>query len=375
MISPKELFDVFQQYHFTFYAGAPDSLLKDFCAFITDNVQPRNNIIAANEGNAIALAAGYHLATKKMGVVYMQNSGLGNCVNPLTSLTDPHAYSIPMLLIIGWRGEPGKKDEPQHVKQGLVTLGQLNTLGIEYGILPDSIEEAQKLMTKATAHMTKHNKPFAIVVRKGTFEKYELQNKKVTNYAFNREDAVKFVAPLLDDSDIVVSTTGKTSRELFEFRANNDLGHHRDFLTVGCMGHSSSIALSIALQKPQRKVYCFDGDGALIMHMGALSSVGQMQPHNFKHIVFNNFAHDSVGGQPTAADAINIPQIAVANGYKAAFSAETEEEIKAKMKEIKDMEGPVLLEIKVNKGARKDLGRPTRTPLENKSDFMQFLQE
>jgi phosphonopyruvate decarboxylase len=374
MIAPKELHELFQQQNLNFYAGVPDSLLKDFCAFITDNVQPNNNIITANEGNAIALAGGYYLATGKKGVVYMQNSGLGNCVNPLTSLTDPHAYSIPMLLVIGWRGEPGKKDEPQHVKQGMVTLGLLNTLGIEYGILPDSIEEAKELILKASNHMAKHNEPYAIVVRKGTFEPYKLQNKKETNYAFNRENAVKFIAPLLDDSDIVVSTTGKTSRELFEYRAGNEQGHHRDFLTVGCMGHSSSIALGIALQKPNRNVYCFDGDGAVIMHMGALSSVGQMQPKNFKHIVFNNFAHDSVGGQPTAADVINIPQIALDNGYKAAFSVESEEEIKTKMREIKNYEGPVLLEIKVNKGARKDLGRPTRTTIENKNDFMEFLK-
>jgi phosphonopyruvate decarboxylase len=375
MIISAELYALLTEYQITFFTGVPDSLLKDFCAYVTDNTPQERNIIAANEGNAIALAAGYHLATGKAGVVYMQNSGLGNCLNPLTSLTDPHAYSIPMLLVIGWRGEPGKKDEPQHIKQGMVTLGLLNTLGIEYGILPDSIEEAKKLVLKARDHMTKHNVPYAIVVRKGTFEPYKLQNKKETNYAFNREDAVKFIAPLLDDSDIVISTTGKTSRELFEHRARNEQGHHRDFLTVGCMGHSSSIALGIALQKPNRNVYCFDGDGAVIMHMGALSSVGQMRPKNFKHIVFNNFAHDSVGGQPTAADIINIPRIALDNGYKIAFSAESEEEIKSKMNEIKNLEGPVLLEIKVNKGARKDLGRPTRTPLENKADFMQFLRQ
>jgi phosphonopyruvate decarboxylase len=217
MIAPKELHELFQQQNLNFYAGVPDSLLKDFCAFITDNVQPNNNIITANEGNAIALAAGYHIATGETGVVYMQNSGLGNCVNPLTSLTDPHAYSIPMLLVIGWRGEPGKKDEPQHIKKGMVTLGLLNTLAIEYGILPNSIEEAKTLILKACDHMNKHNEPYAIVVRKGTFEPYNLQNRKETNYAFNREDAIKFIAPLLDDSDIVVSTTGKTSRELFEY--------------------------------------------------------------------------------------------------------------------------------------------------------------
>jgi len=370
MIHPEQLYETFEQHDMTFFAGVPDSLLKDFCAYITDNVDSRNNITAANEGNAIGLASGYHLATGKIPVVYMQNSGLGNCVNPLTSLTDKHAYSIPMLLVVGWRGEPGKKDEPQHIKKGMVTLGLLNTLGIQYGILPDSVEEAEKLVKKAHTHMKEHNEPYAIVVRKGTFEGYKLQKTIETDFAFSREDAVKCIASLLDDQDIVVSTTGKTSRELFEFRAANDAGHHRDFLTVGSMGHSSSIALGIALQKPDRQVYCLDGDGALIMHMGALSSVGQQQPKNFKHIVFNNFAHDSVGGQPTAADVISIPEIARHNGYTTVLAAETEEEIRTGMIQLKEVEGPALLEIRVNRGARKDLGRPTRTPLENKADFM-----
>ena len=374
MLHPKQLFDLLNKNNLNFFCGVPDSLLKDFCAYITDNSPHEKNIITANEGNAIALAAGYHFATRKFGVVFMQNSGLGNSVNPLASLADPDVYSVPLLMIIGWRGEPGKKDEPQHVKKGMVTLGLLNTLGIPYAILPETEEEAEKVVNKAVQYMAENNAPYAIVVRKGTFEKYELQNKKQTNFAFNREDAIKFITPLLEDADIVISTTGKTSRELFELRAANNAGHHRDFLTVGSMGHTSSIGLGIALQKPDRNVYCFDGDGALIMHMGALSSVGQLQPKNFKHIVFNNYAHDSVGGQPTAADNIDIPVIAKANGYRAVFSAETEEDIKTKMREIKSMEGPVLLEIKVNKGARADLGRPTTTPTENKEAFMGFLK-
>jgi phosphonopyruvate decarboxylase len=375
MLHPQQLFDLLNKNDLNFFAGVPDSLLKDFCAYVSDNVDEKNHVITPNEGNAIALAAGNYFATKKPGVVYMQNSGLGNCVNPLTSLTDKEVYSIPMLLIIGWRFGPFLKDEPQHQRMGQVTMPLLHCLGLQYDLLPEDLEGAQKVIQKACNHMKEYKTPFALVVRKNTFEKYELQNKKTTSYAFNREDAVKFIAPLLDDNDIVVSTTGKTSRELFEYRANNEQGHHRDFLTVGSMGHSSSIALGIALQKPERNVYCFDGDGALIMHMGALSSVGQLKPKNFKHIVFNNFAHDSVGGQPTAADVINIPEIAKHNGYKTVFSAETEEEIKDKMQQIKNMEGPVLLEIRVNKGARKDLGRPTRTPIQNKNDFMGFLNK
>jgi phosphonopyruvate decarboxylase len=375
MIKPAELYHLFQQSQLTFFTGVPDSLLKDFCAYITDNTSKDKNIIAANEGNAIGLASGYHLASGRIPVVYMQNSGLGNCVNPLTSLTDKEVYSIPMLLVIGWRGEPGRKDEPQHVKKGMITLGLLNTLGVPYAILPDTNEESAKVIGNAVDYMKKNKAPFAIVVRKGTFDRYELQEKKETNYPLNREEAIKLIVPLLGENDIIVSTTGKTSREVFEFRRNSGMGHNRDFLTVGSMGHSSSIALGISLQKPSKQVYCFDGDGAVIMHMGALSTIGQLQPKNFKHIVFNNFAHDSVGGQPTAADVIDIPQIAKANGYKEVLCAETKEQIQENFLKMKEMQGPVLLEVKVNKGARENLGRPNRTPIENKQDFMEFLGE
>jgi phosphonopyruvate decarboxylase len=354
-----------------FFTGVPDSLLKDFCAYVTDNTDESKNIIAANEGNAIALATGYYLATGKSGLVYMQNSGLGNTVNPLTSLADKEVYSIPMLLLVGWRGEPGKKDEPQHVKMGKVTLDVLDSLKVPYKILEDNYEE---IIKEAIEYMKNNNAPYAIVVKKSIFEEYKLQNKKQTNYELNREGAIKTIVLLLNEDDIVVSTTGKTSRELFEFREELKQGHEKDFLTVGSMGHSSSIALGIALEKSHRNIYCFDGDGALIMQMGALSTIGNLKPKNFKHIIFNNFAHDSVGGQPTSAYNIDIVQIAKANGYADAFSAQTREQITDYIKRMKEIDGPVLLEIKVNKGARKDLGRPTTTPIENKEDFMKFLQ-
>ena len=351
MIHPKQLYDLLNNNGLNFYCGVPDSTLKDFCAYITDNSPKEKNITTANEGNAIALATGYHFATGKYGVMFMQNSGLGNTINPLTSLTDPEVYSVPLLMIIGWRGYPGKKDEPQHIKKGMITLGLLNTLGIPYAILPETKEETEKVIQKAVQYMHKNNAPYALVVKKGLFEKYQLQNKHDTHFAFSREDAIKFITPFLDENDIVVSTTGKTSRELFEFRASSNAGHQRDFLTVGSMGHASSIGLGIALQKPSRNVYCFDGDGAFIMHMGALSSIGKLQPSNFKHIVFNNYAHDSVGGQPTAADIIDIPTIAKANGYKAAFSAETEDEIREKMKEMNkvNLKNALLISLDVQK--------------------------
>jgi len=379
MISPEYFFNLLQQHGFTFYAGVPDSLLKDFCAYVTDHTSAKDHIIAANEGNAIALAAGYHLATGKNGVVYLQNSGLGNCINPLTSLTDKEIYSLPVLLLIGWRAEPGKKDEPQHLKMGKITLPLLDTLDIPYSIVPDSEEEAKQMMQKAVHHFATAKTPYALIARDGIFEAYSLQKEHKTDFPLNREEALKIVASQLGEKDIIVSTTGKTSRELFEFREttgkNKEESHKQDFLTVGSMGHSSAIAIGIALQKPRQKVYCFDGDGALIMHMGILSTVGKLEPANFNHIIFNNFAHDSVGGQPTAADAINILELAKANGYKTVFRAETAEEIKNRISKMQSIDGPTLLEIRCNKGARKNLGRPTQSPQENKKQFMNFLQQ
>lgn len=374
MIPCDMFFRLLQQQQITFYAGVPDSLLKDICAYITDHTFPEHNIIAANEGNAVALAAGYHLATGKVGMVYLQNSGLGNCVNPLTSLTDPEVYSIPLLLLVGWRGEPGKKDEPQHQKMGRIMLDTIKSLEIPYSVLPTTLAEAEIVVAEAVRYAVSTSSPYALVVQRGTFEPYELQKKAQTSFPLNREQAIRTIVPLLGLDDIIVSTTGKTSRELFELRKELQQGHSRDFLTVGSMGHASSIALSIALQKPERVVYCFDGDGAAIMHMGALATVGKLKPRNFRHIIFNNFAHDSVGGQPTAADTINLPAIAKANGYRAVFSAETTDEIKACMAEMNLQGGSVLLEIRCNKGARENLGRPTRTPRENKQDFIEFVR-
>jgi phosphonopyruvate decarboxylase len=375
MLKCKNFYTLLIKNGIDFFTGIPDSLLKDFCAYITDNTKDENNIIVANEGNAVALAAGYHLATGKIGLVYMQNSGQGNAINPLTSLVDTEVYGIPVLLLIGWRGEPGKRDEPQHIKQGKITLSLLNTLGVPHEILPDNIEKARKILRTAINVLKQKSMPYALVVRKGTFETYEL--KSAINYQFelSREDAIKLIIDYLGSQDIVVSTTGKTSRELFEYREELRQGHAKDFLTVGSMGHSSQIALAIALSKPSRKVYCLDGDGALIMHMGSLSIIGLKSPKNFKHIVLNNGSHDSVGGQPTAGFNIDIPAIAKACGYKAVYYAKTRKELENRLRLLKAAQGPALLEIKVNKGARKNLGRPTTSPKENKKEFMRFMLE
>jgi len=374
MISPKDFYNALKEEEIDFFSGVPDSLLKDICAYITDNTEKSKHIIAANEGNAIALAAGYHLATNKIGLVYMQNSGEGNAVNPLVSLADKEVYSIPMLLIIGWRGEPGKKDEPQHKKQGRITLDLLKTLEIPYKILSSNINDTQNEVKELIKEIKDKSCPGAIVIREGTFEKYSLSSKSSNPYSLTREEALKTVIDCIGNS-IVVSTTGKLSRELFEYRETLKQTHEKDFLTVGSMGHASQIALGISLSKPDKDVYCLDGDGAAIMHMGSLAIIGSNAKNNFKHIIFNNGSHESVGGQPTAAFEINLSKIAESCGYKKVLRAKNLEELKSNLEIIKSTNGPALLEIMIKSGARADLGRPTTTPIENKQAFMEFIKK
>lgn len=375
MISPKFFIDTLASCNIDFFAGVPDSLLKNICAYITDNLPKEQNIIAANEGGAMGIAAGYHLATGKIPCVYMQNSGEGNIINPLASLTDKEVYGIPVLLLIGWRGRPGIHDEPQHVKQGKVTTGLLNTMGINYTVLSKDEDQAYKQIYEAHQYMSRKNECYALVIEKDTFEPYTLQNKEDSGLTLAREEAIEAVVSCLQENAVVVSTTGMISRELFEIRERNGQDHAHDFLTVGSMGHASQIALGIALQQPNRPVYCFDGDGASIMHMGNMAITAQMQPKNYIHIIFNNGAHDSVGGQPTVGLNINLAAIADAVGYKKTISVSLNQQLESAIKEAQKSEGPVLLEIKVKKGNRKDLGRPTTTPQMNKIALMKFLQE
>ena len=374
MINTQKFYESLNQNGVDFYSGVPDSLLKDICSYISDNAPEDRHVIATNEGGAIALAMGYYLATSKTSLVYMQNSGFGNTINPLLSLADPKVYSIPMLLLIGWRGEPGVKDEPQHVKQGEVSETILKTLGIRYAVISDATSNIDELIFNAVKHAKDNNEPYVILVRKGTFEPYSLKTKIKTNFDLNREEAIIKSTELLSDSDIIVATTGKTSRELFEFRARNNQGHHRDFLTVGGMGHANQIALGIAIAKPNKTVYCFDGDGAALMHTGSLGIIGDLNLDNYKHIIFNNGAHDSVGGQPTVGFDISFRKIADGFNYKETFQIKTLNEFDKVFESFKNSSGPSVLEILVNKGARKNLGRPTISPRENKANFQLFLK-
>ena len=375
MIQPKFFYDILAQYGIDFYTGVPDSLLKNLCAYITDHADASHNIIAANEGGAMGLAAGHYLATGKIPVVYMQNSGQGNIINPLASLTDKDVYNIPVLLVIGWRGKPGVHDEPQHVKQGKVTTGLLNMMGIDYTVLSKDEDKAAAQIKKAVDSMRQTKECYALVIEKDTFDSYTLQNVVKNDLTLSREEAIQTVAAALDEKDCVVSTTGMISRELFEYRTSQNQVHERDFLTVGSMGHASQIALGIAMEKTDRRVWCFDGDGATIMHMGGMAIVAQKAPANYVHVVFNNGAHDSVGGQPTVGLSIDLPRIARAVGYKHTYSVSTKSDLQDILTEVKKNDAPTLLEVKVRKGNRKDLGRPTTTPIQNKDALMAFLQK
>lgn len=373
MLQPKSVFNLLRNKGFDLFAGVPDSLLKDFCAYVTDHTSSEQHVITANEGNAIALAAGHYLGSGSPALVYMQNSGLGNAVNPLTSLTDPEVYSIPMLLMIGWRGEPGIKDEPQHVKQGRVMTDLLDSLEIPWYAVDSASENFESLVSDAVTKMNNIKAPVALLISKGAFETYKLNSEEPTHYEMNREQAIERILTYTSKKDLIVATTGMASRELYEIRVKKSEQHSQDFLTVGAMGHTGSIALGLAKAQPRRRVFCIDGDGSVLMHMGALGVIGKSESKNLSHVVINNGAHDSVGGQPTIGFEIDLAQIAQSSGYAFVCSVETVEELNSSLSQLDKHDGPHFIEIKVNKGSRKNLGRPKSTPIENKTALMSAL--
>ncbi len=358
-----------------FYTGVPDSQLKPLCDYLmnTYGIDSKHHIIAANEGNGIALAAGYNLSTGKVPVVYMQNSGEGNIVNPITSLLNDNVYAIPAILIIGWRGEPGIHDEPQHIYQGKITLKLLEDLGIITCIINEETteEELKKKMDEYEKVLAK-GKIVAFVICKDAIQycnKIEYKNEHV----MIREEILRHIVEISDE-DPIISTTGKTSRELFEIREMKGQSHKYDFLTVGSMGHSSSIALGVAINKPKQRIWCIDGDGALLMHMGSMAVLGENKPKNLIHVVINNNAHETVGGMPTVAKNINLVAIAKACGYPYAVCVDNFEKLDEELNIVKSKNELSFIEIKCAIGARKNLGRPTTTPLENKYNFMKYLE-
>jgi len=380
MISPEFFCHALSKQDISFFTGVPDSLLKDICAYVSDTLAIENHKITANEGSAIGLAIGYHISSKKLALVYMQNSGLGNAVNPIASLADKKIYSVPMMLLIGWRGEPGIKDEPQHIKQGMITEELLNLLDIPYAVIDKHTndDEIYKIIEKQKEIAYKKMSPVALLVKKGTFLPYKMLSvsEDGTNFptanTMSRTEVIDYYVRL-QSNHIVVSTTGVTSRELLASRIRNKQDSNGDFLTVGGMGHASQIALGIAMNKKSTNIICLDGDGALLMHMGSLASIADSGPKNYHYILLNNCVHDSVGGQPIAAKNTDFLKAAESLGFKKIYRIKKKKEL-SKLINIFKENGPTFTEIIIKPGFPSELIRPDKTPLENKSSFEGYLK-
>ncbi|MCH5207664.1 MAG: phosphonopyruvate decarboxylase [Oscillospiraceae bacterium] len=359
-----------------FYTGVPDSQLKSLCNYLmnTYGIDSNHHIIAANEGNCTAIAAGYNLSTGKIPVVYMQNSGEGNIINPVASLLNDKVYAIPMVFIIGWRGEPGIHDEPQHIYQGEVTLKLLEDMDISAFVIRKSTSdnEAAHAMEQFRELLGK-GKNVAFVIAKDALS-YDGKIDYANENTMSREEIIRHIVEVTGE-DPIISTTGKASRELFEIREAKGQSHKYDFLTVGSMGHCSSISLGVAINKPETKIWCLDGDGAALMHMGALAVIGANAPKNMVHIVINNGSHETVGGMPTVANSIDVVGVAKACGYPYAVCVDNFSDLDRELISARDRDSLSLIEVRSSIGARSDLGRPTTTALENKQNFMGYLNE
>lgn len=372
MIAPKEFTQLCEEQGISLFTGVPDSLLKQLCSHVMAELPRERHIIAANEGGAVGIAMGHYLRTGKPALVYLQNSGFGNIVNPLLSLADPDVYGVPMLVVIGWRGQAGVKDEPQHVKQGRIMEAALDALEIPWSVLPKDPESAASTVREAVSSAVEQGGPAVLLVEKGTFSDAAVSEESPESPLPSREDALTSLAEAVGDEAAVVSTTGMLSRELFEYRERSGTDSSRDFLTVGGMGHASAIAFGLTTGGDD-EVWCFDGDGALLMHLGGLAVIADHAPRRFFHVVFNNGVHDSVGGQPTSMDTVDTAAAAKALGYRYAVSVSDLAELSDRVAELRAHGGPSLLELRVRPGNRADIGRPTRTPQESRAAFMAAL--
>ncbi len=376
MLDPKDFFNFLNSIGLNFFVGVPDSLLKSFCGYIADNTDDRCHVITANEGGAIATGIGYHLATGNVPMIYMQNSGLGNAINPLISLADRDVYSVPMIILIGWRGEPGQHDEPQHIKQGKIMLPMIDSMGLKYDKLTGNFDKDKKIVKTLFKEATDNKTPVFLIASKGLFKTYEFHHEDKILKQQNlptRENLIEEILQALPKNTLVVSTTGMASREIYEIRERNQTGHHLDFLTVGGMGHASQIAFGLSLHSDKKNIVCIDGDGAALMHLGSMAINGQFSSANFKHILLNNGAHDSVGGQPTVGFKIDFKNIASSFGYT--IIDNESHDISLLIKNLLDTKGPAFLELKSSLGSRKNLGRPVSTPQDNKALFMQNFKK
>jgi phosphonopyruvate decarboxylase len=372
MINPRNVVEHLRGLGTSLFVGVPDSLLKPFGQYVMAELPRSSHIITSNEGASVSVALGHYLRTRQPALVYLQNSGVGNTVNPLLSLADRAVYGVPMVLMIGWRGQPGVKDEPQHVTQGRVMTAMLDAMELPYAVVPHDEPAALEAFSLAYATAMAEQRPYVLLVEKGTFEPYDDSGPSTTPQDLpSREEGVEALLNVVDDDALIISTTGMLSRELFEIRERNGEDGATDFLTVGGMGHASAIALGVAAAEPDREVWCFDGDGALLMHAGTMATIGDHGTPNLRHAVFNNGVHDSVGGQPTSITVVDVPRVALAMNYRLARTAESLDDLPAITTEMKAADGPTLVELLVRPGSRPDLGRPTRTPRESRDRFME----
>jgi len=376
MLCPKTFYQFFKKKKINFFTGVPDSLLKNFIGILSIYEKENQHIIASNEGAAVAIAAGHYMATKEIPLVYLQNSGLGNIINPILSLADKKVYSIPMIIIIGWRGEPFIKDEPQHIAQGQATISLIKSLKKKYIILSGDIKKDLKKINQIIFLAKKNSEPVFILIKKDIFNKKIIKKDLRDQKLISREEAINIIVNNLDDNFRIVATTGMISRELYEIRNFRKENHSKDFLTVGSMGYASQIGLGIAISKLKKniKVVCLDGDGSFLMHMGGVATIGSVKPKNFIHIVLNNGSHDSVGGQPTAGFKINISGIAKSCSYDNCIgNIKDKPSIIKSLNFLKSNKGTGFLEILVKNGSRKNLGRPKEKPITNKKIFMKSI--
>jgi phosphonopyruvate decarboxylase len=360
---------------FTFFCGIPDSTFKHWLRCLDDcHGQGLTNRIVAIERDAIGYAAGYFCSTGRTAVVYLQNSGLGNIINPLTSLACEQVCCIPLLLMIGWRGEPGRQDEPQHSAMGQIMLPLLEVLGIKHAVLPPDSADAGRVLYGAADYLAATGRAYALIIRDNTFNPYQApQPGPVEPAAMTREQALGLIAQQLGTHALIIATTGKTSRELFEHRNACMAGHNTDFLMVGAMGLAGSMAAEVALQQTQRKIFIFDGDAALLMSAGNLATIGYYAPPNLYHIVFDNGCHDSTGGQPSISRVVVWEKLAEATGYKGVAVIAEPQVLREEIMRCIEEPGPRMLVVKVSAGSRPDLGRPSISPFENRVAFMREM--
>lgn len=355
MVNLDNLFQAFDKMGVKFFTGVPDSLLNDFSLYLTQNIPDTQHVMAANEGNAVGIATGNYMATGNIPLVYMQNSGIGNATNPLLSLTHPCVYSIPMVLVIGWRGDPSIKDHAQHKKQGELTPVLMKDMDIPYEILEDEnkvISQFEWAVKKAK----EISSPVALIVKKGILAQKEKHQKYPESQLMSREEAISVVIDVMGKEAVYLATTGRATRELHEQLTLHEIAHDVEFLNVGAMGHLSSIGLGMALGAPKKKIVVFDGDAAAVMHMGSLATNGRYHPHNLLHIVLNNGVNESVGGQKSAGQIIDLTTIAKACGYTTypCFIDNTDD-LRKCAQLFSQKGGLTFADVRLRQGIRKDM--------------------